>query len=101
MVGLSSTYAYLGLAAECAQGRDLGMDGKTLIHPAQVEVCNAEFSPSEAEIDLARRQIAAFEEAEAAGLGIAVVDGKIVENLHVETARKNLAMADAIAGAAA
>ncbi|KGK79568.1 malyl-CoA thiolesterase [Thalassobacter stenotrophicus] len=89
-----------GLAAECAQGRDMGMDGKTLIHPAQVDVCNTAFSPSEAEIDLARRQIDAFEAAEAEGLGIAVVDGKIVENLHVETARKTLAMANAIATAA-
>ena len=89
-----------GLAAECAQGRDMGMDGKTLIHPAQVDVCNAAFSPSQAEIDLARRQIEASEAAEAEGLGIAVVDGKIVENLHVETARKTLAMANAIATAA-
>lgn len=86
-----------GLAAECAQGRDLGMDGKTLIHPAQIDTCNAAFSPSPAEIDLAQRQIDAFEAAEAQGLGIAVVDGKIVENLHVETARKTLAMAHAIA----
>ena len=89
-----------GLAAECAQGRDMGMDGKTLIHPAQVDVCNTAFSPSEAEIDLARRQIDAFEAAEAEGIGIAVVDGKIVENLHVETASKTLAMANAIANAA-
>lgn len=90
-----------GLAVECAQGRDMGMDGKTLIHPAQVALCNAAFSPSEAEIDLARRQISAFETAESEGLGVAVVDGKIVENLHVETARKTLAMADAIAAQAA
>lgn len=89
-----------GLATECAQGRDMGMDGKTLIHPAQVDVCNAAFSPSDTEIDLAERQIAAFEAAEAEGLGVAVVDGKIVENLHVETARKTLAMARAIAAAA-
>ncbi len=86
-----------GLAAECNQGRDMGMDGKTLIHPAQVEVTNAAFAPSADEIDLARRQIAAFEEAEAAGQGVAVVDGKIVENLHVATAREILAKADAIA----
>ncbi|MCV2894089.1 HpcH/HpaI aldolase/citrate lyase family protein [Lentibacter sp. XHP0401] len=86
-----------GLRAECEQGRDMGFDGKTLIHPAQVEVCNAAFSPSEAEIDLARRQIAAFEESEASGQGVAVVDGKIVENLHVETARKILALAEAVA----
>ncbi|MQQ08793.1 CoA ester lyase [Epibacterium sp. SM1979] len=86
-----------GLAAECAQGRDMGMDGKTLIHPAQVDVANAAFAPSDEEIELARRQIAAFEEAEAAGQGVAVVDGKIVENLHVATAREILGKADAIA----
>jgi (3S)-malyl-CoA thioesterase len=86
-----------GLAAECEQGRDMGFDGKTLIHPAQVEIANAAFAPSEAEIDLARRQIAAFEAAEAEGQGVAVVDGKIVENLHVATAREILAKADAIA----
>lgn len=86
-----------GLKAECEQGRDLGFDGKTLIHPAQVAVTNAAFAPSEAEVDLAQRQIAAFEESEAAGQGVAVVDGKIVENLHVETAKKTLAKAAAIA----
>jgi (3S)-malyl-CoA thioesterase len=86
-----------GLAAECAQGRDMGFDGKTLIHPAQVDVTNEAFAPSAAEMDLARRQIAAFEEAEASGQGVAVVDGKIVENLHVVTAREILAKADAIA----
>ncbi len=85
-----------GLQAECDQGRDMGFDGKTLIHPAQVEVTNRAFAPSEAEIDLARRQIAAFEEAEAQGQGVAVVDGKIVENLHVATARETLAKAEAI-----
>ncbi|NHM17199.1 HpcH/HpaI aldolase/citrate lyase family protein [Tritonibacter mobilis] len=86
-----------GLAAECEQGRDMGFDGKTLIHPAQVEVTNQAFAPSEAEVDLAQRQIAAFEAAEAGGQGVAVVDGKIVENLHVVTAREILAKADAIA----
>ena len=86
-----------GLALECDQGRDLGYDGKTLIHPAQVAVTNAAFAPSKAEIDLARRQIAALEEVEATGQGVAVVDGKIVENLHVETAKKLLAKAEAIA----
>ncbi len=86
-----------GLAAECAQGRDLGMDGKTLIHPAQVAIANAAFAPSADEIDLARRQIAAFEAAEAAGQGVAVLDGRIVENLHVVAARRVLALADAVA----
>jgi (3S)-malyl-CoA thioesterase len=85
-----------GLAIECAQGRDMGFDGKTLIHPAQVDVTNAAFGPSAAEIDLARRQIAAFEEIEASGQGVAVVDGRIVENLHVATAREILAKAEAI-----
>ena len=85
-----------GLQVECAQGRDMGFDGKTLIHPAQVDIANAAFAPSEDEIDLARRQIAAFEEAEAQGQGVAVVDGRIVENLHVATARESLAKAQAI-----
>ncbi len=89
-----------GLQAECDQGRDLGMDGKTLIHPAQVDIANAAFAPSEAEIDLARRQIAAFEAAEAEGQGVAVVDGKIVENLHIVTAKATLAKAEAIAALA-
>ncbi|MEO0938177.1 MAG: CoA ester lyase [Pseudomonadota bacterium] len=86
-----------GLRAECEQGRDMGFDGKTLIHPAQVDVTNTAFSPSEAELDLARRQIAAFDAVEASGQGVAVVDGKIVENLHVATARALLAQADQIA----
>ncbi len=86
-----------GLRAECEQGRDLGFDGKTLIHPAQIDIANAAFAPSQDEIELAERQIAAFEEAEAAGQGVAVVDGRIVENLHVATARATLAKAAAIA----
>jgi (3S)-malyl-CoA thioesterase len=90
-----------GLATECTQGRDFGFDGKTLIHPAQLAKANAIFAPSSDEIDLARRQIEAFEQAEARGEGVAVVDGKIVENLHVETARATLAKADAIAASEA
>ncbi|MVO15068.1 HpcH/HpaI aldolase/citrate lyase family protein [Parasedimentitalea huanghaiensis] len=90
-----------GLAAECSQGRDMGFDGKTLIHPAQVDVANTAFAPSAEEIDLASRQIVAFDEAEAAGQGVAVVDGKIVENLHVATAREIIAKADAIAAVSA
>lgn len=86
-----------GLAVECAQGRDMGFDGKTLIHPAQVDVTNAAFAPSDIEIDLARRQIAAFEEIERSGQGVAVVDSRIVENLHVASAREILAMSEAIA----
>ncbi|MEC7258904.1 MAG: CoA ester lyase [Pseudomonadota bacterium] len=96
--------AYLdeaGLEEEATQGRDMGFDGKTLIHPAQVEIANRAFAPSEEEIDLARRQIAAFEETEASGQGVAVVDGRIVENLHVVTAREILAKSEAIAALAA
>ena len=89
-----------GLRAECNQGRDMGFDGKTLIHPAQLEIANAAFAPSEAEIDLARRQIAAFDAVTAQGGGVAVVDGKIVENLHIVTARATLAKAEAIAALA-
>jgi (3S)-malyl-CoA thioesterase len=85
-----------GLRTLCEQGRDLGMDGKSLIHPAQIEVANEVFAPSSADIELALRQMAAFEEAEAKGLGIAVLDGNIVENLHVETARSVLAKASVI-----
>jgi (3S)-malyl-CoA thioesterase len=85
-----------GLRAECEQGRDMGFDGKTLIHPAQLGIANTAFAPSEADIDLARRQIAAFEAAAAQGQGVAVVDGRIVENLHVDTARQLLAQAEAI-----
>ncbi|MFT6224811.1 MAG: (3S)-malyl-CoA thioesterase [Paracoccaceae bacterium] len=86
-----------GLRLECEQGRDLGMDGKTLIHPAQIAIANIAFAPSEEEIELAHRQIAAFEAAEENGLGVAVVDGRIVENLHIVTARATLAKAVAIA----
>ncbi len=90
-----------GLLAECVQGRDMGFDGKTLIHPAQLEIANAAFAPSEAELDLARRQIAAFNAAQAAGQGVAVVDGKIVENLHIVTAQAVLGKAQMIAALSA
>lgn len=86
-----------GLRAECAEGRDMGFDGKTLIHPAQVAITNQAFGPTADEIDLARRQIEAFHAAEAEGQGVAVVDGRIVENLHIVTARATLAKAAAIA----
>ncbi|KGJ14990.1 HpcH/HpaI aldolase/citrate lyase family protein [Paracoccus sanguinis] len=89
-----------GLRAECEQGRDMGFDGKTLIHPAQLEIANAAFAPAEEEVALARRQIEAFEAALAEGKAVAVVDGRIVENLHVETAKKTLARAEAIAAMA-
>ncbi|RUS60214.1 CoA ester lyase [Pseudorhodobacter sp. E13] len=89
-----------GLRAECEQGRDMGFDGKTLIHPAQLEIANTAFAPSEAEITLAQRQIDAFNAAKAEGQGVAVVDGKIVENLHIVTAEATLAKAKAIAAMA-
>jgi citrate lyase subunit beta/citryl-CoA lyase len=84
-----------GFAEECLQGKAFGFDGKTLIHPKQVEPCNVAFSPSEAEIDHAHRVIAAFEEALAKGHGVVTVDGKMIENLHVATARRILALAGA------
>ncbi|SEL20000.1 HpcH/HpaI aldolase/citrate lyase family protein [Roseovarius nanhaiticus] len=86
-----------GLAAECEQGRDLGFDGKTLIHPAQIEGANRAFAPTSSEIDLAQRQIAAHEASQASGEGVAVVDGTIVENLHVVAARRILAKAQLLA----
>lgn len=86
-----------GLRAECEQGRDMGFDGKTLIHPAQLAIANRAFAPTEDEIKLAHRQIEAFDAAQRQGQGVAVVDGRIVENLHVATARQTLARALAIA----
>jgi len=86
-----------GLRAECEQGRDMGFDGKTLIHPAQLETANEVYAPSEDEVALARRQIAAFAEARARGEGVAVVDGRIVENLHVAVAEALIGKAEAIA----
>jgi citrate lyase subunit beta/citryl-CoA lyase len=83
-----------GFEAECRQGRQLGFDGKTLIHPSQVEPCNRVFTPSAEEVTHAHRVIDAFEEAENAGRGVATVDGKLIENLHVANARRVLAMAD-------
>ncbi len=90
-----------GFAAECAQGRAMGFDGKTLIHPSQVDGCNAAFSPEDDEIDLAVRIISAFEEAERDGRGVVTVDGRMIENLHVDEARRVLAIRDAIAEAQA
>lgn len=86
-----------GLRMECEQGRDMGFDGKTLIHPAQLAIANTVFAPSEDEIALARRQIEAYAEARTKGEGVAVVDGRIVENLHIVTAEALLAKAEAIA----
>jgi (3S)-malyl-CoA thioesterase len=86
-----------GFVTECAQGRDMGFDGKSLIHPAQIAAANAAFSPSDDEVAMARRQIEAHETALRAGQGVAVLDGLIVENLHVATARAMLARAETIA----
>ena len=86
-----------GLQFECEQGRDLGFDGKSLIHPAQIGLANQVFAPSASEIALAQRQIEAFKQASDAGQGVAVVDGTIVENLHVEAAQRLLAKAHVIA----
>jgi citrate lyase beta subunit len=86
-----------GFAENCAMGRVLGFDGKSLIHPAQIAPANAAFGPSETDIDLAKRQVQAFEAASAQGKGVAVVDGALVEGLHVESAHDLLKMAKAIA----
>ena len=86
-----------GFAVECRQGAEMGFDGKTLVHPTQVEPCNEIFAPSEDEIDYSRRVIEAFEAGIAEGKGVITVDGKMIENLHVDNARRALAIADAIA----
>src|SRR5215470_12614297 len=85
-----------GLAASCRQGRELGFDGKTLIHPSQIAAANAAFAPSNEEIEWSRRIIAAHAEAIAAGKGVALVDGRLIENLHVENARRIAGLAEAI-----
>jgi citrate lyase subunit beta/citryl-CoA lyase len=85
-----------GFARECAQGRELGFDGKTLIHPKQIEPCNAAFSPSEAEVAQARKIAAAFELPENRDKGAIALDGRMVERLHAEMARRTLALHDAI-----
>jgi citrate lyase subunit beta/citryl-CoA lyase len=86
-----------GFLSECEQGRDFGFDGKTLIHPNQVEPCNAVFSPSEDEVAQARKIIAAFDQPENKGKGVVSLDGRMVERMHADIARKVVAVADAIA----
>jgi len=86
-----------GFAAACRQGAELGFDGKTLIHPKQIAPCNDAFSPTPEAVAEARRIAAAHAEARAAGSGVAVVDGRLVEHLHVEMAERTLARAEAIA----
>lgn len=86
-----------GLEAACRQGRELGFDGKTLIHPKQIDAANAAFGPSADAVTWAHRIIAAFEEAQGQGKGVVVVDGKLIENLHVAEAKRLVALADMIA----
>jgi citrate lyase subunit beta/citryl-CoA lyase len=87
-----------GFALACLQGRQLGFDGKTLIHPDQIAPANVAFSPTEEEIAQARRLVAFYGEAIAAGKGAMRFEGRLVEALHVEEARRTLALADAVYG---
>jgi citrate lyase subunit beta/citryl-CoA lyase len=86
-----------GFRAECEQARDMGFDGKTLIHPSQIGPCNAVFSPSASEIAEARKIIAAFERPENADKGVLAIDGRMVERMHADMARRTVAIAEAIA----
>ncbi|MGO4740665.1 CoA ester lyase [Bosea sp. 2KB_26] len=86
-----------GFAAECAQGRDLGFDGKTLIHPSQVAAANAAFAPDDHELARAKAIITAFEQPENADKGAIQLDGRMVERLHAEMARRVVALSEAIA----
>lgn len=86
-----------GFVDSCRQGAELGFDGKTLIHPKQLEAANEIFAPSEEELRLSRRIIEAYAEAEAQGKGVVVVDGKLIERLHVDHAERVVALAEAIA----
>ena len=85
-----------GFRAVCQQGLEMGFDGKTLIHPSQVEPCNEVFAPSAAELEMAGKIVAAFRQAQAEGKGVVTVDGRMIENLHVEQAERALALAAAI-----
>jgi len=85
-----------GLRQSCIQGRDMGFDGKTLIHPSQIALANQIFGPSPEEIDEARQRITAYEAAISSGAGIAVLHGKLVEELHIQDAKRILALANAI-----
>ena len=89
-----------GFAKECAQGVDLGFDGKTLIHPSQIEPCNTAFSPSPADVEQARKMIAAFDLPENKGKGVVSIDGRMVERLHADMARRTVAIAEAISARA-
>ena len=85
-----------GFRAVCQQGVEMGFDGKTLIHPTQIEPCNEVFAPSTAELEMAGKIVAAFKAAQAEGKGVVTVDGRMIENLHVEQAERALALAGAI-----
>jgi len=85
-----------GFINECRQGVDLGFDGKTLIHPSQIEPCNTAFSPSPAEVEWARKMIKAFDLPENRGKGVVSIDGRMVERLHADMARRTVAIAEAI-----
>ncbi len=87
-----------GFIDSCRQGAELGFDGKTLIHPKQLEAANEVFAPSKDELRLSRRIIEAYAEAEAEGKGVVVVDGKLIERLHVDHAKRVVALAEAITG---
>jgi citrate lyase subunit beta/citryl-CoA lyase len=89
-----------GFAAECRQGVELGFDGKTLVHPNQIEPCNKTFSPSGEEVAQARKMIAAFDLPENKAKGVVSMDGRMVERLHADMARRTVAIADAIAASA-
>ena len=84
-----------GFLAECRQGRELGFDGKTLVHPGQVEGANSAFAPSQQAVDDARGILAAWHDG--SGSGVLTYQGRMIENLHVETAERTLAVHDAIA----
>ena len=86
-----------GFVKECEQGRDMGFDGKTLIHPNQIGPCNTVFTPSDDEVKWARTMIAAFDLPENKSKGVVSIDGKMVERLHAEMARRTVAIADAVA----
>jgi citrate lyase subunit beta/citryl-CoA lyase len=86
-----------GFQMECAQGVELGFDGKTLIHPNQIEPCNRAFSPSAEDVAQARKMIAAFDLPENKGKGVVSIDGRMVERLHADMARRTVAIAEAIA----
>ncbi|MGH3518762.1 MAG: HpcH/HpaI aldolase/citrate lyase family protein, partial [Haloechinothrix sp.] len=85
-----------GFEAECLQGRQMGFDGKTLIHPGQLEACNRVFAPSDDEVERSQKIIDAFESAKAEGQGVVTVDGRMIENLHVDNARRILTLAESI-----